>query len=128
MASYLTFLQPPAGWVRLTDDALGEPGTYLLWRHEDTVMAEVLSTRARGASLWTRHDSGLPRRLVRAGHREFADGFIGVRVLALAGPGASLLVDSPADPPELLANTPWGWWPSDGGADLAAAAAGEVGS
>jgi hypothetical protein len=128
VASYLAFLQPPEGWRR-ADGTLGEPGAYLVWRDEDTVMADVLSTRARGSSLWTRHDSGLPRRLVRAGRHQFGDGFVGVRVLALAAPGASLLVDSPTGPPTPLVGTPWAWWPQTGcGQHLAAAAAGEVAS
>lgn len=127
VASYLAFLQPPAGWVRLDAAVLGADPA-LLWQHPDgTTLAEVLSTRNRGAAVWHRHATGRPRRLVRAGQDRFGDAFVGVRVLALTAPAASLLVTGATGAPQPLVETPWWLRPAPADAvALVMAAAGEV--
>ena len=98
-AAYLAWLQPPAGWLRLADDALGQDGDHLVWSDGELFFAEVLATSGRGAALWTRHTSGLPRRLVRAGTQRFGDAFAGVRLTCPSAPAASLVVIDPTSPP-----------------------------
>lgn len=98
-AAYLAWLQPPTGWTRLAPDTLGPDGGDLVWSDGERVFADVIATSGRGAAVWTRHSSGLPRRLVRAGTDRFGDAFVGARLAALAAPAASLVVVDPTSPP-----------------------------
>lgn len=121
VTAYLQRLAPPAGWQRISP----LDGTPLVWRCGDETFADVLVVRTRGAVVWTRHSSGLPRRLVTAGRDAFGGDFVGVRMCVLAAPARSLMVAEPSGTPSPLTTTPY-WFhttPRDP-VELAAGAAG----
>ena len=120
-AAYLRFLQPPSGWWRA--EAL--PEAPLIWTCGTRTFADVVVTLRRGSTVWTRHSSGLPRRLATAGRDVFGDGFVGARLAVVAAPARSLLVTAPTGAPATPADSELWFHPAPlAPIDLAVAAAG----
>lgn len=102
-AVYLRLLRPSQPWAYAADGQLDERS--LLWMGEDGYIADLLVTATRRKALWTPRTSGEPRALLREGRERHGKAMLGVRVLALASPASSLLIDEPTAAPKPLPET-----------------------